>query len=721
MLSQFIPIEWISALGWTVLHSTWQIAIIAIIVKILMIGLQKKSPQLRYVIGVAALLSICLISAFTFYSVFESNHKETTLVLNQTFTTNIQLILPQEATEISTTFFNQVSSFLENKLSIIVGIWSVGFVLFFLKMFSGFYSIEKLKRKGQSPIGNHFQEKLESLSNRMNIKQSVKLVQSSLVKVPVMLGYFKPIILLPINLTTGMDEKMIEAIIAHELAHIKRNDFMVNIFQTLVESLFYFHPAVWWISNQIREEREQCCDDLAIKACNDSLTYAKSLLHVQTIALNQNGLSLAFTGKNKKHLLNRVKRILNQTQQNSNFMEKVIALSLLIISFIGMSFSFNSDKIDSPESPSSLMVNSAALEMPFAEEESDETVIYKNNNNKEKKVIKTVIDDQVVYAKIENNEVKKLKINGTKISKEDYPKHTQIITKLRSIGQPIPINAMAFPNIPNSPSMVAGNEELILLPPPPPPPSAPMIVALPNPVPTPNTIRVIAQPVSPAVPVLPTIATNLADSTEVMILGDDADVSVIEIIDGDVYINGEKVEGDQKIIINNQNSIDKEAIINEALKGLEEIEMENIVIQKEVMKEALKGLEEIEMESIVIQKEAMKEALRSLEEIEMENIVIQRESMQEAERAAEEARIEHERIREEMIYEQLIERIEQTLLDDGFIKNTNKYSFNLRGDRLKINGKKQPESVLKKYLAIYSSIVGDTLKEDQSYIVKKNS
>lgn len=712
MLNQFIPIEWISALGWTVLHSIWQITLITIIVKLLMLGLQKKSPQLRYAIGVTALLTICITSIVTFYSVFENNYQENNFGISEAFPTAIQSILSVDATEIGASFFDKIISFLEGHLSLIVGIWSIGFVLFFLKMFSGFYFIEKIKKRGHHPVETTFQERLQVLSNRMHIKQSVKLVESSLVKVPMMLGYFKPIILLPINLISGVDEKMIEAIIAHELAHIKRNDFMVNIFQTLLESLFYFHPAVWWISNQVREEREKCCDDLAIKACNDSLVYAKSLLHVQTIALNQNGLSLAFTGKNKKHLLNRVKRILNQTQQNSNFMEKVIVLSLLIVSFIGMSFSFNSDKKLESTEPSSFI---ASLEMPFANIESDEIITTKKNKNKDKQVITTVIDDQVVYAKIENNEVKKLKIDGSKIAKSDYPKYSTIIQKLQSIGQPIQANVMAFPSPPNSPSeLIASNDEMVLFPPS--PPSSPMMLENPIPTPKPAPIPIFASPTGPVPPVPPvdlTSSSTRVDSTEMMIIGDDADVSVIEIKDGNVYINGEIVEGDQKIIINNQTSINELAVLKEALKGLEEIEMENIVINEHFSSEEIEQITE----------EALRNAFESLEEIEMENIIIQQDAMNEAERVAEELRIEHERMTEEMHHNNtdiMIEAIEAALLEDGLIESTDEYSFALKKDKLKINGKKQPKNILKKYLSIYESIMGTKLTGDHGFMVTKN-
>ena len=112
---------------------------------------------------------------------------------------------------------------------------------------------------------------------RLGVSRPVRLLKSALVEVPTVIGWFRPVILLPAATLTGLTPGQLEAILAHELAHVRRLDYVVNAFQCLVETLMFYHPVAWWISRCIREERENCCDDLVIKVCGDRLAYARAL------------------------------------------------------------------------------------------------------------------------------------------------------------------------------------------------------------------------------------------------------------------------------------------------------------------------------------------------------------------------------------------------------------------------------------------------------------
>src|SRR4029079_1809460 len=105
---------------------------------------------------------------------------------------------------------------------------------------------------------------LQQSAQRLGVKRAVKVLQSVLIQTPVVVGFFRPTILLPLCVATGLPESQLELILAHELAHIRRHDYVVNLLQTLVETLFFYHPAVWWLSRQIRNERENCCDDIVM-------------------------------------------------------------------------------------------------------------------------------------------------------------------------------------------------------------------------------------------------------------------------------------------------------------------------------------------------------------------------------------------------------------------------------------------------------------------------
>src|SRR5207249_10465429 len=125
------------------------------------------------------------------------------------------------------------------------------------------------------------QQMLEHTAQRLGLRHAVRVLQSTLVQTAVVAGYFRPIILLPMSAITGLSTAQLEAILAHELAHIRRHDYLVNLLQTLVETVFFYHPAIWWLSNQIRCERENCCDDVAIAVLGTRVESGRALLALE--------------------------------------------------------------------------------------------------------------------------------------------------------------------------------------------------------------------------------------------------------------------------------------------------------------------------------------------------------------------------------------------------------------------------------------------------------
>jgi beta-lactamase regulating signal transducer with metallopeptidase domain len=115
------------------------------------------------------------------------------------------------------------------------------------------------------------------------VSRPVRLCQSLLVEVPTVIGWLRPVILVPVRALTGLAPQQLEALLAHELAHIRRHDYLVNLLQTIVETLLFYHPAVWWVSHQVRVERENCCDDMAVAACGDVLVYARALAELEQL------------------------------------------------------------------------------------------------------------------------------------------------------------------------------------------------------------------------------------------------------------------------------------------------------------------------------------------------------------------------------------------------------------------------------------------------------
>ncbi len=188
--------------------------------------------------------------------------------------------------------------------------WLCGVGVLTLRLISGWLWVQRMKSHGASPAADGWQHIVARLSRRLHIARHVRLLESTLVEVPTVIGWIKPVVLLPASALAGLSPQQLEAILAHELAHIRRHDYLVNLLQTLVETLLFYHPAVWWLSRRIRVERENCCDDLAVRLCGDPYTYAKALADLEELrgaARPQAFLAMAATGGS---LVERVRRLL---------------------------------------------------------------------------------------------------------------------------------------------------------------------------------------------------------------------------------------------------------------------------------------------------------------------------------------------------------------------------------------------------------------------------
>jgi uncharacterized protein involved in exopolysaccharide biosynthesis len=166
--------------------------------------------------------------------------------------------------------------------------------------------VRRLRRRGTERVEQAWLEIVDDLRLRLGISRPVRLFKSALVEVPTVIGWMRPVILLPASALTGLTPEQLEAILAHELAHVRRVDYLVNACQCVLETLMFYHPAVWWISRCIREEREQCCDDLVVQVCTNRLAYARALA---VLAESGHGLQeLAFAASGAP-LLARIRRL----------------------------------------------------------------------------------------------------------------------------------------------------------------------------------------------------------------------------------------------------------------------------------------------------------------------------------------------------------------------------------------------------------------------------
>jgi GWxTD domain-containing protein len=297
----------VRAFGWSLLHFIWEGTIIAILLAVVLKLLSGRSPQLRYVIACCALALMATLPLTTFGYLATRLH-----ALDPAITYSVLLKRPVIAFQGSfsgaaDTWLDQVAISLDRCLPWILTAWFAGVLLFLCRLNIGLLVARRMKTIATQPASIELQLLFQQLKNRLGITRTIKLANSALVQVPTVIGWLRPVVLVPVGCLTGLAPTQIEAILAHELAHIQRHDYLVSVLQSFVEAMLFYHPAVWWASKQVRREREDCCDDLAVRTSGDSFAYAKALSILEEHRSSYPAVSL---GANGGALVMRIKRLL---------------------------------------------------------------------------------------------------------------------------------------------------------------------------------------------------------------------------------------------------------------------------------------------------------------------------------------------------------------------------------------------------------------------------
>ena len=211
--------------------------------------------------------------------------------------------------------------------------WLAGVALFSLRLLSGWAAMRRLSREAW-PVAASVERLCARVARRLRVYRPVRLLESVRVTVPSALGIFRPILLLPASVATGLAPEDLEAVLAHELAHIRRHDYFVNLLQTVAETLLFYHPAVWWVSRQIRLERENCCDDLAVAATGDARLYARALYDLERIRGAAPQFAMAATGGGS--LWNRIRRLLPTAETRTDRASRWLAGPLALCAILAM-------------------------------------------------------------------------------------------------------------------------------------------------------------------------------------------------------------------------------------------------------------------------------------------------------------------------------------------------------------------------------------------------
>jgi beta-lactamase regulating signal transducer with metallopeptidase domain len=294
----------INTIGWTLVHFLWQGTLIALALAAVQGLLRNATARARYAVACGAMMLMLICAVATFASL----RTPVSVTEPSSAPAAATSAMPMPSAVDST--FRTVPSTrdLSRLLPWLVYFWMAGVSLLTLRSLGGWVVLQGFKRREVRPAEPVWQQRLARLGRRLRISRPVRLCESTLARVPSVVGWMRPVILMPVCALNGLTPEQLEGLLAHELAHIRQYDYLVNLFQTCVETLLFYHPAVWWVGNRIRVERENCCDDLAVEVCGDALAYARALAQLEQIRCDAPQLAMAANGGS---LLQRVQRLLS--------------------------------------------------------------------------------------------------------------------------------------------------------------------------------------------------------------------------------------------------------------------------------------------------------------------------------------------------------------------------------------------------------------------------
>jgi beta-lactamase regulating signal transducer with metallopeptidase domain len=283
----------VQSIGWALIHFIWQGAVIGGATALLLRAIDPQKAAMRYFV---ACLGLGVMPIAPVFSVLTNDPYAGELVTAASASRGIATVVP-----------------MDRMLALAVGIWMAGVVLLSIRLVAACIGVERLKRATRE-VDEAVLHRLHVLARRLGVGRTVHVFASEVVCVPTVVGWLRPVVLLPVSVITGLPATHLDAVLAHELAHVRRHDYLVNALQAIIETLLFYHPAVWWCSRQIRIEREHCCDDLVVAACGDRAGYARALARLEELRGLEPRLSLNATGG---RLIDRVRRMLGHEPMNA--------------------------------------------------------------------------------------------------------------------------------------------------------------------------------------------------------------------------------------------------------------------------------------------------------------------------------------------------------------------------------------------------------------------
>lgn len=296
-LEDFVETPIAGAIGWTLLHSLWQGAIVSAVLAAALLAV--RSPRVRYAAACAGML--VMLAGFLLTLLWQLPEQASGRRNAQAPVLHLANLSPVSGAA------DRWAPRLAAIAPWLGPFWITGVCLFCLWYLASWASAERMRRRGVCCAPDHWQRELARLGAQLRVSRPVLLLESCLAEVPVVLGHFRPLILLPIGLLAGLPPAQMEAVLVHELAHIRRHDYLMNLLQRFAEGLLFYHPAVWWFSGVMRNEQEKCCDDVVVSVTGQAHEYALALVALEQSRFRGRQTAIAVTGGN---LMKRIHRLL---------------------------------------------------------------------------------------------------------------------------------------------------------------------------------------------------------------------------------------------------------------------------------------------------------------------------------------------------------------------------------------------------------------------------
>ena len=303
------------ALGWALVHFLWQGAALALLLLVGLAVTRKAASQIRYSLSLLTLAAMLVLPLATGIALYDSPASPASSVVSELAPARSPSPSPSPSTNGTRVAYtplvtvDRVATLRQLLTPVLPGlviVWVLGVVAVSVRLAHGWMSARRLRTTGTRSTADSLHQLLARLAARMSVSRPVQVLESLIVEVPAVIGWLRPVILVPTSALTGLTPQQLEVLLAHELAHVRRYDYAVNLAQCVIETLLFYHPAVWWVSGRVREERENCCDDLVVQLCGDRRLYATALVEMERLRPETPRLALAATGGS---LLDRVRRL----------------------------------------------------------------------------------------------------------------------------------------------------------------------------------------------------------------------------------------------------------------------------------------------------------------------------------------------------------------------------------------------------------------------------